>query len=42
LGEVLFVHGSPRSDDEAIRIHTPEKEVIPMIQQVQQSKKVSF
>lgn len=42
LGEVLFVHGSPRSDDEAIRIHISEKEVIPMIQQVQQSKKVSF
>lgn len=36
LGEVLFVHGSPRSDEEAIRINTPEEEIRPMIENVPQ------
>ena len=31
LGEVLFVHGSPRSDEEPIRVNTPEHEVTEMI-----------
>lgn len=31
-GEILFVHGSPRSDEEAIRINTPEIEILPMIE----------
>lgn len=37
LGDVLFVHGSPRSDEEAIRIDTPEKEIFPMVQNVSQT-----
>lgn len=37
LGEVLFVHGSPRSDEEAIRINTTEKEIRPMIESVSQN-----
>ncbi|MEI3613713.1 metallophosphoesterase family protein [Pseudogracilibacillus sp. SO30301A] len=36
LGEVLFVHGSPRSDEEAIRINTNENEIRPMIENVSQ------
>lgn len=36
LGEVLFVHGSPRSDEEAIRRDTPEIEIKPMIDSVKQ------
>lgn len=36
LGEVLFVHGSPRSDEEAIRINTTENEIRPMIENVSQ------
>ncbi|CAG9622706.1 metallophosphoesterase family protein [Sutcliffiella rhizosphaerae] len=36
LGEILFVHGSPRSDEEAIRINTPDNEVRPMIENVTQ------
>ncbi|MBT2601120.1 MULTISPECIES: metallophosphoesterase family protein [unclassified Oceanobacillus] len=36
LGEVLFIHGSPRSDEEAIRINTPEEEIRPMIENVPQ------
>lgn len=36
LGEVLFVHGSPRSDEEAIRKNTPEIEIKPMIDSVKQ------
>lgn len=36
LGEILFVHGSPRSDEEAIRIDTPENEIRPMIENVTQ------
>lgn len=34
LGSVLFVHGSPRSDEEAIRIDTPASEVQPMLEGV--------
>lgn len=37
LGEVLFVHGSPRSDEEAIRRDTPEAEIEPMVISVRQS-----
>jgi len=37
LGEILFVHGSPRSDKEAIRIDTPENEILPMIEDVPQN-----
>lgn len=36
LGEVLFVHGSPRSDEEAIRINTTENEIRPMLENVSQ------
>ncbi|GIO05684.1 phosphoesterase [Brevibacillus reuszeri] len=36
LGEVLFVHGSPRSDEEAIRKDTPDNEIAPMIESVSQ------
>lgn len=32
LGEILFVHGSPQSDDEAIRIDTDEAEVKEMLE----------
>ncbi|EZH65776.1 hypothetical protein DH09_13115 [Bacillaceae bacterium JMAK1] len=35
--DVLFVHGSPRSDSEAIRIDTPAKEVEQMISNTKQS-----
>jgi len=31
LGPVLFVHGSPRSDTEAIRRSTPDSEITPML-----------
>lgn len=31
LGDVLFVHASPRDDNEAIRASTPESEVRPML-----------
>ncbi|SEN45716.1 phosphoesterase, MJ0936 family [Amphibacillus marinus] len=31
LGEVLFVHGSPRSDEEAIRVSTTEGEIESML-----------
>ncbi|MDC3426175.1 metallophosphatase family protein [Aquibacillus sp. 3ASR75-11] len=37
LGEILFVHGSPRSDEEAIRINTPDNEIQPMIESVPES-----
>ncbi|KMK76256.1 metallophosphoesterase family protein [Alkalihalobacillus pseudalcaliphilus] len=37
LGEVLFVHGSPRSDEEAIRINTTDNEIRPMIKNVSQN-----
>ncbi|MED4017028.1 metallophosphoesterase family protein [Sutcliffiella cohnii] len=36
LGEVLFVHGSPRNDEEAIRKDTSEIEIKPMIDSVKQ------
>lgn len=36
LGEVLFVHGSPRSDEEAIRYNTAEDEIRPMLENVPQ------
>lgn len=36
LGEVLFVHGSPRNDEEAIRKNTLEMEIKPMIASVKQ------
>lgn len=36
LGEVLFVHGSPRSDEEAIRKDTPQDEIEPMISSVKE------
>ncbi len=36
LGDVLFVHGSPRSDEEAIRQDTPKNEIKPMIETVNQ------
>ncbi|WP_232225538.1 metallophosphoesterase family protein [Oceanobacillus manasiensis] len=36
LGEVLFIHGSPRSDEEAIKINTPDEEIRPMIENVPQ------
>jgi putative phosphoesterase len=36
LGETLFVHGSPRSDEEAIRSSTPEEEIRPMLKGVKQ------
>lgn len=35
--DVLFVHGSPRSDVEAIRIDTPAKEIEKMISNTKQS-----
>lgn len=35
--EVLFVHGSPRSDTEAIRFDTPEEEVLEMVQGVKEN-----
>jgi putative phosphoesterase len=31
LGEILFIHGSPRSDEEAIRFDTNDSEIIEMI-----------
>lgn len=34
LGDVLFIHGSPRDDDESIRKTTPEKEIVPMVRYV--------
>jgi putative phosphoesterase len=34
FGEILFVHGSPRSDEESIRMDTPDSEVIEMIKDV--------
>ncbi|WP_245632732.1 metallophosphoesterase family protein [Alicyclobacillus kakegawensis] len=34
LGSVLFVHGSPRSDEEAIREDTSESEIRPMLEGV--------
>ncbi|MBA4495229.1 metallophosphoesterase family protein [Paenactinomyces guangxiensis] len=34
LGNVLFVHGSPRSDEESIRADTPEVEIMPMVKDV--------
>ncbi|MGF9976830.1 metallophosphoesterase family protein [Viridibacillus arvi] len=37
LGEVLFVHGSPRSDTESIRIDTPDEEVLEMLQNVKEN-----
>jgi len=37
LGEISFVHGSPRSDEEAIRKDTTESEIEPMISSVKQS-----
>lgn len=36
LGEILFVHGSPRSDEEAIRIQPTEEEIRPMVEKVRQ------
>lgn len=36
LGEVLFVHGSPRSDEEAIRLNTTDNEIRLMIKHVSQ------
>lgn len=36
LGEILFVHGSPRSDEEAIRSSTSEEEIRPMLNGVRQ------
>lgn len=36
LGEVLFVHGSPRSDEEAIRLNTTDNEIRLMIKNVSQ------
>lgn len=37
LGETLFVHGSPRNDEEAIRVNTPIEEIRPMIKNVSQN-----
>lgn len=37
LGDVLFVHGSPRSDVEAIRGDTPYEEIEPMVAHVRES-----
>lgn len=37
LGNALFVHGSPNSDEEAIRFNTPEDEVYKMINGVEES-----
>lgn len=37
LGDILFVHGSPRSDEEAIRVGTPEEEIWPMIKDVKEN-----
>src|SRR5690625_270715 len=34
LGKVLFVHGSPRSDEEAIRISTTDSEIAPMLAEI--------
>jgi putative phosphoesterase len=36
LGEVVFVHGSPRSDEEAIRRDTPDGEIVQMINSVEE------
>ncbi|MDI9258773.1 metallophosphoesterase family protein [Alicyclobacillus sendaiensis] len=36
LGDVRFVHGSPRSDEEAIRRDTPEAEILPMVAHVRE------
>ncbi|QKG84859.1 metallophosphoesterase family protein [Kroppenstedtia pulmonis] len=36
LGEILFVHGSPRSDEEGIRCSTSEDEIRPMLKGVKQ------
>ncbi|MBG9783138.1 metallophosphoesterase family protein [Shouchella lehensis] len=36
-GNNLFIHGSPRSDTEAIRLDTPENEVFEMIKNVNQT-----
>ncbi|RAL24229.1 metallophosphoesterase family protein [Thermoflavimicrobium daqui] len=35
LGTVLFVHGSPRSDEEAISVNTPEEELKPMFEGIE-------
>lgn len=37
LGEVLFVHSSPRTDTEAIRIDTHDEELLEMLQGVKES-----
>jgi len=34
LGDVLFVHGSPRNDEEPTRRDTPEAEILPMVDHV--------
>lgn len=34
LGEILFLHGSPCGDEEAIRLNTTENEIRPMIENV--------
>ncbi|MBY7144823.1 metallophosphoesterase family protein [Virgibacillus sp. NKC19-3] len=36
LGKVLFVHGSPRSDEEAIRLNTTDSELGSMLENVEQ------
>ncbi|WCR28768.1 metallophosphatase family protein [Paenibacillus thiaminolyticus] len=36
----LFVHGSPRSDTESIRVDTPESEVYEMIKGIEQDKMI--
>lgn len=37
VGKVLFVHGSPRSDEEAIRVDTPEEAILQMIQDTKEN-----
>jgi predicted phosphodiesterase len=31
LGDVLFCHGSPRSDEDIVTVHSPEERVAPMV-----------
>lgn len=36
IGDVLFVHGSPRSDEEAIRVDTPDQEILEMLRDTEE------
>ena len=37
LGRVLFCHGSPRSDEDPIRVDTPEETIVPWVRDVHEA-----